>query len=94
MGPAGAPSGSGPLNGILGSILGEDPAQQKARIEEATKKANDLSGLVRHKKKPAQTEELSAKQTHGAGKRKLDLDEDGNEGRERAKSARVDEVQT
>ena len=44
------------LGGILGSILGETPAQQKARIEEATKGANDLSGMIKKKKKPAVAE--------------------------------------
>jgi hypothetical protein len=32
--------------------MGENPAQQKMRIEEATKNARDLTGLVRHRKKP------------------------------------------
>lgn len=40
---------SNPLGGILGSILGETPAAQKAKIDEAAKGANDLSGLVRRK---------------------------------------------
>lgn len=46
-------------------------AAQKARIEEATKGANDLTGLIRHKKKPGATE--------GAPKRKIELEEDGSE---------------
>ncbi|KAF2101918.1 hypothetical protein NA57DRAFT_25192, partial [Rhizodiscina lignyota] len=49
-GPAGAPDPSNPLAGILGQLLGESPVDQKARIEEATKTANDLTGLVRHRK--------------------------------------------
>jgi hypothetical protein len=32
--------------------MGETPAQQKVRIEEVTKNARDLTGLVRHRKKP------------------------------------------
>ena len=40
------------LGGILGSLLGESQAAQKAKIAEATKTANDLTGLIRHKKKP------------------------------------------
>jgi len=50
-GLAGAPDGSDALKGILGSLLGQSPAAQKARIEEVTKSANDLTGLIRHKKK-------------------------------------------
>ncbi|KAI9668445.1 MAG: hypothetical protein M1831_001199 [Alyxoria varia] len=47
-GPAGAPlDPNNPLTGILGSILGESPAEQRARIEEATRGARDLTGLVR-----------------------------------------------
>ena len=44
------PADASALNGILGSILGESPEEQKARLEEAVKGANDLSGLVRRKK--------------------------------------------
>lgn len=46
-------SGSNPLGGILGSTIGESPAEAAARVEEAKKTANDLTGLVRHKKKTA-----------------------------------------
>ena len=72
-GPAGAPDGSNPLVGILGSLLGESAAQQKSRIEEATKSANDLTGMVR-KKKP---EAAAAKPAEATTKRKLE--EDGEE---------------
>jgi len=76
-GPAGAPDGSNPLVGILGSLLGESTAQQKSRIEEATKGANDLTGMVR-KKKPA----TSAKPAEASTKRKLeDDDEEGANGK-------------
>jgi hypothetical protein len=37
----------------LGTAIGESPAEAASRIEEAKKNANDLTGLVRHKKKPA-----------------------------------------
>ena len=77
-GPAGAPDGSDPLRGILGSLLGESPAAQKARVEEASKAANDVSGLVR-RKKPAADEKGADVQSGGTGrdgKRKADaLDE-------------------
>ncbi|KAF2773613.1 hypothetical protein EJ03DRAFT_255354, partial [Teratosphaeria nubilosa] len=51
-GPAGAPDGSDPLRGILGAMLAESKAEQQKRISEVTATANDLSGLVKHKKKP------------------------------------------
>ena len=56
--------GSTPLNGILGQILGESPEQQKTRLEEASKTANDLSGLVKRKKAPS-TKPEPAEQTNG-----------------------------
>jgi HAT1-interacting factor 1 len=48
----GDPNGSNPLSGILGQILGESSEEQKKRLDEASKGANDLSasGLVRRKK--------------------------------------------
>lgn len=90
VGPAGAPDGSNPLNSVLGSLLGESPAEQKARIEQATKSANDLSGLVRHKKKPIEADQDIASVANGSSKRKLGDEDD--QGRERAKSARIDEA--
>ncbi|KAI9707519.1 MAG: hypothetical protein M1836_000480 [Candelina mexicana] len=73
-GPAGAPDGSDPLRGILGSLLGETQATQRARVEEATKAANDVSGLVR-RKKPAAKESGGDAQSGSSsnnGKRKVD----------------------
>ena len=64
--------GSNPLSGILGSILGESPAAQKARLEEASKGATDLTNLVK-RKKPAETEV----QTNG--KRKAEFSEEAEE---------------
>lgn len=46
----GSVDGANPLSGILGSILGEPEVAQKARIEKASKGANDLTGLVKRKK--------------------------------------------
>jgi HAT1-interacting factor 1 len=37
------------LNGIIGQIIGKSPAEQKARLDEVAKGANDLSSLVRRK---------------------------------------------
>ena len=64
--------GSNPLSGILGSILGESPAAQKARLEEASKGATDLTNLVK-RKKPAETE------VQANGKRKVELSEEVEE---------------
>ncbi|KAL9057767.1 MAG: hypothetical protein Q9162_002108 [Coniocarpon cinnabarinum] len=50
-GPAGAPQNDDALRGILGEVLGESPEAFKARITEASKGANDLTGIVKHKKK-------------------------------------------
>ena len=52
----GSIDGAAPLSGLLGSILGESPGAQKARIEQATKQANDLTDLVKRKKPTASTE--------------------------------------
>lgn len=70
--------GSSPLAGILGSMLGESPAAQKARVEEASKGANDLTGLVKKKKHilddaPKISESERARH-NGDGKRKIDAD--------------------
>lgn len=67
--------GSNPLSGILGSILGESPAAQKARLEEASKGAKDLTKLIK-RKKPAEGEASKVSETHGIqsnGKRKFDF---------------------
>ena len=73
QGPAGAPGQDGdPLKGVLGAMLGESKAEQAKRIEEATKGANDLSGLVKHRKKPKPVDE--AVLVEGKGKRKVEDD--------------------
>lgn len=67
-------NGSNPLSGILGSILGESPAAQKARLEEASKGANDLTNLIK-RKKPVEGEVYKASDLDGIqsnGKRKAD----------------------
>ena len=75
QGPAGAPGQDGdPLRGVLGAMLGESKVEQQKRISEATQNANDLSGLVKHKKKPKV--EGSASVVEGKGKRKAE-DVDG-----------------
>ena len=58
--------GATPLNGILGAILGETASQQKQRLEEASKQAKDITGLVRKKeKKPAEETTGSTQPANG-----------------------------
>ena len=63
------------MSGILGQILGESPAQQKARLEEASKNANDLSGLVK-KKKPATSANTNTNGATNGTKRKVGFAEE------------------
>jgi HAT1-interacting factor 1 len=85
------------MSGILAQVLGESNAESKARIEEATKNANDLSGLVKKKKaKPAAAVSNGATTGAGAsstnGKRKLEEEPaDGGEGK-RAKTEEMLDV--
>ncbi|MCJ1386811.1 hypothetical protein MMC17_009939 [Xylographa soralifera] len=69
----GAVDGATPLSGILGSILGESPESQRARIEEASQGAQDLTNLVRRKRPiKSDAEPALAATSSGLGKRKLD----------------------
>lgn len=45
-----APDVTHPLSSILSSIISESPANQTARLEEASKTAVDLTGLVKRMK--------------------------------------------
>ncbi|KAI9749280.1 MAG: hypothetical protein M4579_006929 [Chaenotheca gracillima] len=85
-GPAGAPDGSNPMSGILGSILGESPSEQKTRLEGAMKDAKDLTGLVKRKKPtPASVGAANANGgtssngVNGTGKRKVEFAEEVEE---------------
>jgi HAT1-interacting factor 1 len=61
------------MAGILAQVLGETTAEQKARIEDATKNATDLSGLVKKKKpKAGPTNGAASTANATSGKRKLD----------------------
>lgn len=66
------------MSGILAQVFGESNAESKARIEEATKNAHDLSGLVKKKKaKPAASSNSNGATSGPAasstnGKRKLE----------------------
>lgn len=86
-GPAGAPDESNPLGGILGSILGESAVQQKARIEEATKSANDLTGLIRKKPAKPATQAEGGSAAAANGKRKADEEPEVN-----GKKAKVEDA--
>jgi HAT1-interacting factor 1 len=70
-----------PLGGVLGATLGESPAEQAARIEEAKKTATDLTGLVRKKEKKSTdtaTPESSTNGTNGKRKAEDDVEEGEN----------------
>ena len=90
--------GADPMTGILGAVIGETPAETKARVEEATKTANDLTGLVRKKKTkdapaadaPTETATESKTETNGNGKRKAE-DDAPVEDEAAAKKAKTDE---
>ncbi|KAF2105577.1 hypothetical protein BDV96DRAFT_509192 [Lophiotrema nucula] len=72
------------FQGLLGGILGADPETQKAKLEEASKSANDISGLVRTKKKEKEPAGAQAAES-SSSKRKLEV-EDGEASGKRAKT--------
>lgn len=65
--------GDAGIGGILGAALGESSAETAARVEEAKKGANDLTGLIK-RKKPVHKEEDKATPAVTNGKRKLEED--------------------
>ncbi|KAL8930865.1 MAG: hypothetical protein Q9208_000406 [Pyrenodesmia sp. 3 TL-2023] len=68
-----------PLGGILGSILGESPAAQREKLNEASKGATDLSNLVKRKKpsvNPASEEVEDDIAGKSGGKRKVEFVEE------------------
>lgn len=79
-----------PSGGILGTTLGESPAEAAARIEEAKKTATDLTGLIRRKKaKPDAPTPEPASSTNGTnGKRKAEDDAEESD----SKKFKVDEA--
>ncbi|OWY46484.1 histone h1-binding protein [Alternaria alternata] len=72
------------FKGLLGGLLGADSATQKAKLAEATKTANDVSGMVKKKVK-APAPAPSGSNDAGSSKRKLEVDDGGAEGK-RAKT--------
>ncbi|TVY80908.1 NASP-related protein sim3 [Lachnellula suecica] len=70
------------MGGVLGTTLGETPEQAAARIEEAKKGANDLSGLVRRK---AKATEATPEPVSTNGKRKADEEPEDSDNAKKAK---------
>ncbi|KAF4475437.1 NASP-related protein sim3 [Colletotrichum fructicola Nara gc5] len=94
------------MGGILGAALGESAEQTQARIEEAKKSANDLTGLVRKKAKeepkPAEVPEVpevpkvaepAEPQANGENGAKRKAEEPA-EDEDSAKKAKVEETVT
>ncbi|KAI9788919.1 MAG: hypothetical protein M1816_006484 [Peltula sp. TS41687] len=97
--PTDAGDSSHSLAGILSSVLGATPAEQKAKLEEVMKGANDLSGLVK-RKKPATDAKVSTpdlesglKEANGPKKRKAEESTDAEE-TELAKKSKVEGTST
>ncbi|KAK3708998.1 hypothetical protein LTR37_011162 [Vermiconidia calcicola] len=63
--------GAAGAEGVLGAMLGESKAEQAKRIQEATEKANDLTGLVKKGKK-GKVADGGAGIVEGKGKRKAE----------------------
>ncbi|KAL8760246.1 MAG: hypothetical protein Q9199_000145 [Rusavskia elegans] len=78
--PSKSDNGDGltPLGGILGSMLGESPAAQTLRLDEASKGAKDLSNLVKRKKPIADTTPTAGEEdvSKANGKRKIEFVEE------------------
>jgi HAT1-interacting factor 1 len=74
------------MSSLLAQVLGQGKAEKKAVIEEATKNATDLSGLVRKKPKAEAKTEPSNGTTASNGKRKLGDDAEDSD----SKKTRVD----
>jgi HAT1-interacting factor 1 len=84
-------SGGNSMGGILETAIGETPAEAAARLEEAKKGANDLTGLVRKKEKK-ETNDTAAPvvSVNTNGKRKAE--EDPEDEVEETKKAKVEDV--
>lgn len=76
--------GAAAIRGLLGSMLGASPEEQKKQLEEAKKNANDLTGMVKRKgKEPAPA-------TTGV-KRKAN-DSGAEDAKDKGKKARVEDA--
>ncbi|EMD85812.1 hypothetical protein COCC4DRAFT_207217 [Bipolaris maydis ATCC 48331] len=65
------------FQGLLGGMMGADAATQKAKLAEAAKNANDVSGMVKRKAKPAAPAATSGSKDAGSSKRKLEVNDSG-----------------
>ncbi|KAI7082470.1 hypothetical protein KC356_g8333 [Hortaea werneckii] len=92
-GAAGASDGSDAMRGILGAMLGESKGEQEKRIKQATSQANDLSGLVKHKKKAKAEPETAngAVSEDGKGKGKRKAEESSNSETASEKKAKTED---
>jgi hypothetical protein len=77
-----------PFRGLLGELLGEDPAVAKKRMEQAMNNAQDLSGLVR--KKPHKETEVRSSDAAGNGTKRKAEDEPAAD--DNSKKAKVEET--
>lgn len=89
-GVTGAGGAQDALQGVLGGLLGESKAEQQKRLAEATKGANDLTGLVKKGKK-AKVEAAGVNGGASNGKRKAE--EEGVEGSGSGKKAKVEDAE-
>ena len=83
------------LSGVLGSVLGESPAAQKARLEEASKGAKDLTKLIK-RRKPTESEASKDSEAHSIQsntKRKVDFRDEVEEVGTGKKSKISDDVE-
>ena len=72
------------FNGMLAGLLKAPLEEQKRKLAEATKTANDLSSLVKPKKKKNTSAVTSDDKS--SGKRKLEIVEEDNANGKRAKT--------
>jgi HAT1-interacting factor 1 len=79
------------VSGLLSGLIGADAATQKAKMTEAMSQAQDVTGLVRSKKKEkpaADAKPAEGSSTAGNGKRKLEVEDAMN-----GKRAKTEEKQ-
>jgi HAT1-interacting factor 1 len=74
------------VQGLFGSLLGADAATQKSKLAEATKSANDLSGVVRKKAKAPAPAPAATPAESASSKRKLEGEADDDASGKRAKT--------
>ncbi|PGH19075.1 hypothetical protein AJ79_00109 [Helicocarpus griseus UAMH5409] len=80
---------SNALNGILSQVLGQSSADKSSLLENAMKGANDLSSLVRKKKRGPETE--SSEKPESSGKRQLEPESQAADEPSPGKRAKLDD---